>query len=90
MYQINRPRPSKFGIRVNRLSRWSVRLLRQLNLGGDFDGVRGADISYSLSLDLDINTAADYAGEIAPAQLAEMFSELVALGIEISVKGDMP
>jgi hypothetical protein len=95
-YQINRPRNSTSGItglRINRLSKWSVASWRstQISLGS------AAPMGYFLGpeyfacrLELDINTSQDFQGELPREQLPRIFQELADLGKEIAIKGDIP
>jgi hypothetical protein len=91
-YQINRPRESTSitGLRINRLSKWSVALH-----GLAAFSVEPATITLSTPLaacrlELDINTAPDLQGELARQQLPHVFRELVALGQQIASEGDVP
>lgn len=94
LYQINRPRSSQSsisGLQINRLSKWSG-----LKLSRGYILPTGKPISFPDSdlhfcrLELDINTAAEFNGEIPSKQVPAIFRELVALGREISLKGDIP
>jgi len=94
-YQINRPRNSTSGVtglRINRLTRWSVSMRRRAELS-----FRPASVGYFLGseshacrLELDINTAPDFQGELPTQQLPRIFQELVDLGKEIVREGDIP
>lgn len=92
-YQINRPRDSKGkirGLKINRLSKWSV---LEVNIGimtppGPF--VFGAaKENIVCQLELDINTAADFKGTINKGDIQNVFQELVDLGKEIAARGDI-
>lgn len=94
LYQINRPRQAaSVGIDdrllINRLSKWSVVLLS----GFSFDPRNPEQYismlpHFSARLELDINTAADFSGELTP-NASQIFQELVELAKEIAVKGDI-
>ncbi|MCZ7568852.1 MAG: hypothetical protein M5U01_09725 [Ardenticatenaceae bacterium] len=95
LYQINRPRASASGIEglaINRLSKWSVGVLRM----GRFAFGRTAiephilSVKHTCRLELDINTNAEYPGELDQQQMALVLNELVRLGEEISREGDIP
>ena len=67
-YQINRRRKSTIGIPdldINRLSKWSVIFRRQSLVSMDFKSIREFPELYACRLDLDINTAPEFEGEIA-------------------------
>ena len=93
LYQINRPRKSQnlnLDLIINRLSRWSVNLLAGLILSpNEMSGYSLRLPDFALSLELDINTAADFSGELHPYKLSEIFQELVKLGQEVANKGDI-
>lgn len=98
VYQINRPRSSVSGIpnlRVNRLSKWSVMQMQKLRLEVQ---VAEAQVGQSAvpyeqhsacRLELDINTAPEFGGELPKGQLPMLFDELVSLGKEIALQGDI-
>ena len=92
-YQINRPRASTSripGLSINRLAKWSVPL-------HGLAAFSAAPATLTLStpltacrLELDINTAPDFQGELVRQQLPHVFHELVHLGEEIASEGDVP
>ena len=95
LYQINRPRESRTGItglKINRLSKWSVLVQTRALISVGPEGV-SQDISPSKHagrLELDINTRQDFDGTFARAALSEVFRELVDLGAEMASDGDIP
>jgi len=94
-YQINRPRDSTSGIsglRINRLSKWSVVrvTMGELALGPAVVGYSARQAHDVCRLELDINTAPDFQGELSREQLPQIFQELVNLGREIVREGDIP
>jgi len=94
-YQINRPRDSTSGIsglRINRLSRWSVARLTMgdITFGPASVSYAARHIHHACLLELDINTTPDFQGELSREQLLPIFQELVNLGQEITEKGDIP
>ena len=94
-YQINRPRDSTSGIsglRINRLSKWSVVRLTMgdITFGPASVSYAARHIRHACRLELDINTAADFQGELSREQLPQIFRELVQLGQEIVKDGDIP
>lgn len=99
LYQINRPRKissvESFECSVNRLSKWSASKWSVSLFAGS-----GSDPSqltqyitkptqFAVRLELDINTAADFVGELDSEKLPHIFRELVELGKEIANKGDI-
>ena len=93
LYRINRPRASRSGIeglRINRLSTWSVSKLA-LGVQADRQSFELPGLEYyACLLELDINTVPDFAGTLEGDQLSTVFEEQVALGQEIAVHGDIP
>ncbi len=97
LYQINRPRISKVvaenNIKVNRLSKWSVIRLHRLHITIGGDQSRNMAIPSSgdsaCRLELDISTDQNISNDLPYEKLADIFSELVDLGIEIVVNGDI-
>ncbi len=95
LFQINYPAPLSTGIVglvINRLSKWSVAAVRRMA----FRAVAGAGVPqsivmaepvYAFRLELDINTAPDFQGELAADQLCEVYRELVSAGIQIARVG---
>jgi hypothetical protein len=92
LYQINLPVQSATGIeglRLNRLSRWSVGALNS----ADFTFTSGAIYArslvrmFALRLEVDINTTPDFAGSIPSARLVEVFRELVESARTIAARG---
>jgi len=96
MYRINRPRPSRSGIknlRINRLSTWSLVQIeyQALALGSRESGkVFRAEPIIACRVELDINTAPDFDGEITSLQAGPIFDELLSLAVEILRDGDRP
>jgi hypothetical protein len=96
-YTINRPRPS-VSLRgkgtINRLSKWAAAQLSVLRATPDSKGgslmLADAATAFASRLELDVNTAplADFA--IGSHVVASVLEELIALGEEISVQGDVP
>lgn len=95
-YQINRPRDSSSGIaglKVNRLSKWSVASTRLLGFLVEPElspGVDRGEEYFACRLELDINTAPGRQEPIPQNQLGRVFKELVELGREIVTEGDLP
>jgi hypothetical protein len=93
-YRINRPRQLAAGIpglRVNRLSTWSVTRFLPMTLEFGPTGIRSTEErqSFACRLQLDINTAPEYEGDIGPGLLPEILDQLVGLGREILENGDI-
>ena len=94
LFQINRRRPSRSGIKgleINRLSSWSVAQLRVITQPMTQPSAqREHPPSYACRLELDMNTAPEHRGSFVPPQSAAIFDELVALAREILEVGDRP
>lgn len=93
-YQINRPRDSSSvisGLKVNRLSRWSYATWRIARISLDDASARPLPVSEvgGCQLELDISTAAEYVEGLPHQKLPELFVELVSLGKEIAIVGDI-
>ena len=89
-YQINLPPvPSATGIEglsLNRLSKWSVAALQSFRFTGT--AVQPQPVgAFALRVEWDINTVAAFAGPIPPAQLVDIYRELVAAGRSIAANG---
>lgn len=96
-YQINRRRDSLTGIeglRINRLSKWSVAKRGTTRIALSPKEARASFFptseTYACRLELDINTTPDYQADLPHDQLAAIFQELVDLGKEIAIEGDIP
>lgn len=98
LYRINRQRNSSSGIDglvINRLSTWAVLTFRQFALemlpesGGRAIPV-GMEPLSACRVELDINSSADFRGEIPGDALPGLFGELIELAKEITEKGDIP
>lgn len=93
-YQINRRKPSNVGpsgLQINRLRRWSLSesSMAQFRFSpGQIVQSLGPP-SYACRLLLDINTMHDLEGSLPPETLSNLFQELIALGKEISERGDI-
>jgi hypothetical protein len=94
-YQINRQRTSTSqieGLRINRLSKWSVQIARRvtMTLGGDAVATRTLGEEVGCRLELDINTGQDFASALPAERLGALLQELSDLGSEIAQRGDIP
>ena len=93
LYRINRPRPSQIidGLQLNRLCTWSA--AARLNAHLPIIPVAPPTISqevFARRVEMDINTAQDWKGDLPAAHLESIFGELVTLSIEIAERGDQP
>jgi hypothetical protein len=96
-YQINRSRNSKVveGLSVNRLSRWDVassgRVQIQVTPTAQMKMTAQSlpGMEFAIHAELDINTAAEFAGDLPPGNLRAILDELVGFAIEISEQGDV-
>ncbi|MCY3947416.1 MAG: hypothetical protein OXF44_14155 [Anaerolineaceae bacterium] len=93
LYQINRRRASRQaidGLVINRLTKWSVGRLRVLMTQSDGRSSFLPTTSESLvQLEIDINTVPEFEGVIKREEISDVFEELVELGSEIALKGDV-
>jgi hypothetical protein len=92
LYRINRPRPSKTtsNIIINRLSTWTVErnVVVLIPIVGD-QIVNQQQVSTNCSLELDINNKPEFPLNSTNATSVGTFEELIALGKEIAVAGDV-
>ena len=94
LYQINRPRTSSSGVEgltINRLSKWAVIGVQpfRITVGQSLLQSISEEETFGCRLDLDINTAADFKGELPKDKLTLIWKELVKLAHEISSGGDV-
>ena len=94
LYQINRPRMSKAApkLKINRLMKWSVMQAGTLSIGNwQMSGpiVATGRSQLACRLELDINTAAESSDFIVQQDIGRIFLELVELGREIAIRGDI-
>jgi len=97
LYQINRPRVSQTAnsdLTINRLTKWSVlkRGLIGFELSPNAPAASLVPSSETLAcrVELDVNTSADYKGDLPTEKLTEIFNELIGLTKEITLEGDIP
>ncbi len=72
--------------------KWGVAALfvKQVSMDGESLTVQSKKPTFACRLELDISTTQDFTGEIARAQIPQLFAELLTLGQEIAKKGDIP
>jgi hypothetical protein len=90
--QINIPTVSQAridGLRINRLSRWSVMGLARVALSVDSARVTTSSqfMEYAMRLEVDINTSPEFQRPIPKERLIELYRELVTLGRSIITEG---
>lgn len=97
IYRINRPTDSKSGIdglRINRISTWMSIMVSSGHFLPDARvGIKAIDLgqrAHACRVDLDINTAGDFQGQLDHDQSALLFRELVESAREILRQGDRP
>ncbi len=92
-FQINVPSETRTGIdglRINRLSRWSIMGLAHVAFrldGGAVGTAASQFVNHALRIEVDINTSAEFRGALARERLVELYRELVAFGRDIITKG---
>lgn len=101
MYQINRPRNSKIieGLRIIRLSTWSVAVIQSLSMQLTLtSGVAAATATAGATgptfsacrLQVDINSAPDRQELLEADRVIQLLDEFILLANEISTHGDIP
>lgn len=91
-YQVNRPRPSRLGIpnlRINRLMAWSAVRMEVISISGRTMSHHGLPL-FACRVELDINTAPDFANHLPHEALPNLLRELWDLGAEILKEGERP
>lgn len=94
LYQINRPRTAESGLTLNRLSRWSVAVRRELGIAilgpSQPPHTVMAGEAHACRLQLDVNTDQRRSDPLPHDSLVQLLEELVRLAKEIVSKGDIP
>jgi hypothetical protein len=89
--QLNRQRDSGSGVgglRINRLSKWSVGGFRILVMNFTGEGHSASALNYHLRLELDVNTLPDFAGYFDREQFMPVLEDLMAGAREIAERGN--
>lgn len=91
LYQINRWAKSNemAGMVINRLAKWAVAQKSLSKLAIPSFRSHSLGQTQACKLELDINTNAEFEGELPQAKLNPLFSELINFAKEIVKKGDM-
>ncbi len=95
LYQINRPRAPRSkieGLSINRLTKWSVMSSHEVLFAVTPDKSEQIGIEkvrYACRLELDINTSPEFEGELSREEQSGTFRELVEIGTEIVLEGDV-
>jgi hypothetical protein len=93
LYQINRPRESAVvaGLKINRLSRWSVAQFMSLRLAMSGQTVQPnvAGGPFSCRIDLDLSTDGGRTERLEEAALPRLLTELKGMAEELVVRGDI-
>ncbi len=100
-YQINRPRTLQDSNEsVNRLSRWSVQAAQPMRMAFSLGSgpvlnppvlfTEPDSTAHACRVEVDLSTAASRQNDLVPSELPKIFDELVSLGSEIALRGDVP
>lgn len=98
-YRINRRRTSRYGferLAINRLSTWSAVQIIGAVVDVSASGQAPAKVTQLPNtrnicrLELDINTTPERMLELGKGSVTSIFNELIDMGNEIAVKGDIP
>jgi len=90
-YQVNRPRAAGTaveGLRINRLSKWSVGAFRSIAMSTAAATPIVGEMRFHLRVDLDLHTAPDYPGLLPKEQMGQIIQDLREGAIEISERGN--
>lgn len=99
LYLINRPRGTRTDIpnlRINRLSKWAVAVYQRMRVAVPAapsqmeSPVTFGDVTYGGNLELDMSTSESFSGELPRDHVIPLLEELIAFGLEIALKGDIP
>ena len=92
-YRVNRRRKSKVieDLEINRISQWNVARLERVDPldPAMFLDDSSSNKAFASRLELDINTV-QRGGDLQPNGFVDLFNELVDLGMELTMKGDIP
>jgi hypothetical protein len=88
VYQINRPRVSRFGYKLNRLARWEVIQSSILNITVGVPATIPMVEAFAARIYADISTDEKNTKPIPAITLAEVVDEVRAIALEIVDKGD--
>lgn len=92
-YQINRQRRSGVqpGLLIHRLQTWSVSSVRVMSVSaGERTRFPGAGERFSISLEPDVNTDAEFFDRLPADRIADLVKELVRFTTELAIQGDCP
>lgn len=94
IYQINRPRPMPEieGLKVNRLTKWSVfqYFTQQVVMGPGVTHQMSGPDAFACRLEMDINTMPDFSGPLPGEKLSTILDKLIGMCNEIAENGDVP
>lgn len=96
LYQINRPRESASGVTniiINRLAKWSVAGVSRTDFVLGATQTMYRDViqqHFACRVELDINTTEERREPLDRSKVPAILSELIVLGKEIVIKGDIP
>jgi hypothetical protein len=92
-YQINRPRQSRVqpGLQINRLQVWSLLRSRVMIIpGGERLRMPRVAETFSICLEPDVSTDAEYFDRLPADRMADLVTELANLATELAHEGDRP
>jgi len=92
-YQINRQRRSRVqpGLLIHRLQTWSVSSVHVVNVPpGERLRLPGVAETFSISLEPDVNTDAEFFDRLPADRIADLVKELVQFTTELAIEGDCP
>jgi hypothetical protein len=92
-YQINRQRRSGVqpGLLIHRLQAWSVSSVRVVSVPpGERLPLSGSAETFSISLEPDVNTDAEFFDRLPPERIVDLIKELAQFATELALQGDCP
>src|SRR5262249_6612722 len=92
-YQVNRQRRSRVqpGLLIHRLQAWSVSFFRVVTVPpGEYLRLPEVAETFSVSLEPDVNTDAEYFDRLPPDRMTDLVKELADLVTELALEGDRP
>ena len=92
-YQINRQRRSRvqLGLLIHRLQIWSVSSVRVVNVPpGERLRLPSVAETFSISLEPDVNTDAEFFDRLPADRIADLVKELARFTTELALEGDRP
>jgi hypothetical protein len=90
LYRVNRVKDGAYGFTYNRMTTWSSLILKRFMMNPSLGMPASFVNDYFIRFEFDNNTPAEHAEPLNPADIVPIFSDLVGMALENSVRGDRP